>query len=99
MIDDRPSHSGYHVLSRLLAKKGGAEPLLKTGNPLILATDKYGMQSDDEHLTDAVIAATLDILIERPRSGRAPQGAAPLTDLLDPALIDAARRKKNVFET
>ena len=96
MIDDR--HSGYHVLSRLLAKKGGAEPLSKTANPIILANDKGGMQTDGEHLTDAVIDATLELLMEPPRSGRASRGAAPLTDLLDPTLIDAARRKKNDFK-
>ncbi len=99
MTDDRQSHSGYHISSRLLAEQGVAEPLSKSGSPLILASDKYGMQTDDEHLTEIVIDATLDILVERPRGGRAPRGAAPLTDLLDPTLIDAARPKKNVFET
>jgi len=99
MTDDRPSHSGYHVSSRLLAKKGGAEPLSDRGNPLIIAGDKHRIQTDEEHLTDAVIDATLDILIERPRGGRARQGAAPLTDLLDPALTDVARRKKKFFKT
>ena len=98
MTEDRPSHSGYHVSSRVLAKKGGAEPLSNTGNPLILARDKYRTQTDDEHLTGAVINATLDILIPTPRGGRTPQGAAPLTDLLDVTLIDAARRKREHFE-
>ena len=97
MTDDRPSHSGYHVWSRVLAKKGGAEPLSNTENPLILASDEQVIQTDDQRLTDAVIDATLDILIEPPRSGRAPQGAAPLTDLLDPTLVNALRRPKNIF--
>jgi hypothetical protein len=99
MTDDRPDHSGYHVSSRLLARKGGAEPLSDRGTPLIIAGDKHRIQMDDEHLADAVIDATLDILIERPQGGRARQGAAPLTVLLDPALIEAARRKKKFFET
>jgi len=45
-----------------------------------------------------VIKATLDILVASPRGVRAPQGVAPLTDLLDPTLIDVARRKRDYFE-
>ena len=84
--------------SRVLARKGGAEPLSTTGNPLILVRDKHDIQIDDVHLTDAVIDATLDILVAPPRTVRAPQAAAPLTDLLDPKLIGAARRKRDGFD-
>ena len=90
MTEDRPSHSGYHVSSRMLAKKGGAEPLSNTGNPLILASSKHVIQTDDERLTDAVVEATLDVLLERPSGGTA-KVAASLTDLLDPTLINALR--------
>ena len=99
MTDDRPNRGGYHVSSRLLAKKGGAEPLSNSGISLILARDKQSLQTDDERLTDAVIDATLDLLKGPSGGGRAPRGAAPLTDLLDPKLIDAARRKMRFFET
>ena len=95
MTDDRPAHSGYHVLSRLLAKKGGAEPLPNSGNPVILAREKGALETDDEHLTNAVIEATVNVLVHGPGSGRRPRGAARLTDLLDPGLIDAVRREKN----
>ncbi len=98
MTNDGPGRSGFHVSTRMLAKKGGAEPLPTTGNPVILTSENQPIQTDDQHLMDAVIDATLDILIEPPRKRRSPQGAAPLTDLLDPTLIDSARRKMNDFE-
>lgn len=98
MTDDRPGRSTYHVSSRVLARKGGAEPLPTTGKPIVLAAEYHRTATDDEHLTDAVTDATLEILMEPPRKGRAPRGAAPLTDLLDPALIEATRRKRNDFE-
>ena len=98
MTNDGPGRSGFHVSTRMLAKKGGAEPLPTTGNPVILTSENQPIQTDDQRLTDAVIDATLDILIEPPRRGRAAQGAAPLTDLLDPTLIESARRKMNDFE-
>lgn len=94
--DDKPTRGGYRVSSRLLAQKGGAEPLSSTGVPLVLAGDKGRTPTDEEHLTGAVVDATLGLLVERPR-GRAPQGPAPLTDLFDPTLIDAARRKTTSF--
>jgi len=92
--NDRSSRSGYRVTSHLLATKGGAEPLSKPGNPFMLVRDNHVVRTDEERLAEAVIDATLDILMEPPPGGRAPRGAAPLTDLLDPKLIDAARRKR-----
>ena len=94
MTNDRPARGDYRVSSRLLAKKGGAEPLSNTGSPLILARDKDAAETDETRLTDAVIDATIDVLTEPPGRRRSPQAAAPLTDLLDPALIGAARRQK-----
>jgi hypothetical protein len=98
MTKGGPGRSGFHVSTRLLAKKGGAEPLPTTGNPIILSDDRQPIQTDGQYLTDAVIDATLDILVEPPRKGRPPQGAASLTDLLDPTLIDSGRRKTDEFE-
>jgi len=92
--DGRSSRSGYRVSTRLLATKGGAEPLSKPGNPFMLVKDNHVVRTDEERLTEAVIDATLDILMEPPSSAKAPRGAAPLTDLLDPKLIDAGRRKR-----
>lgn len=92
MSDDRPTDSGYKISNRLLAQKGAAEPLSSTGVPLVLANIRNRAQTDDEYLTAAVMDATYDILTQPPRSSGPPKGPAPLTDLLDPALIDAARR-------
>jgi hypothetical protein len=91
MTDDSPSRSGYQVSSGLLARKGSAEPLSKSAISLILASDKRVFQTDDERLTEAVVDATLDILMEQPGLGRA-KVAASLTDLLDPTLINVLRR-------
>lgn len=98
MTDDRPDRGGYRIASRVFADKGAAEPLPSTGKPVVLATEHRRVPTDDEHLTEAVIDATLDILVERPRRGRAPRGAAALTDLLDPALVGAASRDRDDIE-
>ena len=97
MNDDRPTDSGYKVSNRLLAQKGAAEPLSSTGVPLVLAKEKGPTQNDDEYLTGAVLDATFDILAQPPGSRQTPKGPAPLTDLLDPALIDAARQRRDIL--
>ena len=92
MNDDQPRRSPYRVISRLLARKGNAEPLPTTGKPLVLATENHRIPTDDEHLVEAVTDATLEILNEPSRLRRSPRAAAPLTDLFDPALSQAFHR-------
>lgn len=93
MADDRAGRRLYRVSSQLLARKGSAEPLSKPGNPFTLVNEGEDVETDETHLTDAVIDATLDLLVDQPPRIRAPRGAASLTDLLDPTLVEAVRRK------
>ena len=91
MTDDLSGRSGYQVSSSLLAKKGNAEPLTKSAISLILANEKHLLPTDDQHLTDTVIDATLDLLSE-PSGGIKKKATASLTDLLNPTLINVLRR-------
>ena len=91
MTEDPSGRSGYQVSSNLLAKKGNAEPLTKSAISLILANEKHASPTDDQHLTDAVIDATLELLSE-PSGEKQKKATASLTELLDPALINVLRR-------
>jgi hypothetical protein len=50
-------------------------------------------QSDDQRLADAIVDATLELLSGPPERGKRPRGAAALTDLFDPSLTEAGRRR------
>ena len=92
MTEDPTVPGNYRISPSLLAKKGTAEPLSKSGLSLILANEKNAQPSDDRQMTNAVIESTLDLLLDDPGKSAKAKAASPLTDLLDPTLINAVRR-------
>jgi hypothetical protein len=92
VTDDR-SNDNYHISSRLLARKGGAAPLQARGRGLVLSRDVAAGSLDGEDLSEAIVAATLDLLSPDAKPRKPPKAAA-LTDLFDPALADGNRAKR-----
>ena len=86
-----PNNKNYRLSARLLARKGGAEPLQARGGGLLLSRDA---ETPEDELVAAVVNSTLDLLTARPKRGHAPKAPAALTDLIDPTLVDKRRTRR-----